>query len=154
MIQCLDETEAIEQAMSSRRDEFSEFKARMISEKEEIDAGIQADRDMAGRTRIGLGKCLQGNQSRYHEQISDRQGQVKGAAVAAVEDAVCQGCNLNIPPQLYNELQRFDQFAVLSPLPENHILEGACKIGQSRPNDRRIFVDPEESPNTTGQGAP
>ncbi|MEE9535799.1 MAG: C4-type zinc ribbon domain-containing protein, partial [Desulfobacterales bacterium] len=22
--------------------------------------------------------------------------------------AVCQGCNVNIPPQLYNELQRFD----------------------------------------------
>jgi len=33
---------------------------------------------------------------------------VKSRAVVAVKNAVCQGCNLNIPPQLYNDLQRFD----------------------------------------------
>jgi uncharacterized protein len=25
-----------------------------------------------------------------------------------VSDAVCNGCNVNLPPQLYNELQRSD----------------------------------------------
>lgn len=29
-----------------------------------------------------------------------------GVAVVPVVNAVCQGCNLNIPPQMYNELQR------------------------------------------------
>ena len=32
----------------------------------------------------------------------------RGTAVAGVNDAVCQGCHLNIPPQMYNELQRCD----------------------------------------------
>jgi hypothetical protein len=28
--------------------------------------------------------------------------------IIAVIDAVCQGCHMNIPPQMYNELQRGD----------------------------------------------
>jgi predicted nucleic acid-binding Zn-ribbon protein len=31
-----------------------------------------------------------------------------GVAVAYVENAVCSGCHLNIPPQLFNELQKFE----------------------------------------------
>jgi uncharacterized protein len=30
----------------------------------------------------------------------------RGLAVVAVKDGTCQGCNMNIPPQLYNVLQR------------------------------------------------
>ncbi len=30
------------------------------------------------------------------------------AIVQGVTDAVCQGCHMNIPPQMYNELQRED----------------------------------------------
>ena len=37
------------------------------------------------------------------------QGQVKQGALAPVIDAVCQGCHLNIPRQLFNELHRFDE---------------------------------------------
>jgi len=29
--------------------------------------------------------------------------------IASVCDSVCRGCNVNIPPQMYNELQRFDR---------------------------------------------
>ena len=32
----------------------------------------------------------------------------RGIAIVPVKDAVCHGCNMNIPPQVYNELQRFD----------------------------------------------
>jgi uncharacterized protein len=35
--------------------------------------------------------------------------QVRGNAVVPVQDAVCHGCYVNIPPQMYNELQRCDQ---------------------------------------------
>ena len=37
--------------------------------------------------------------------VRDKAG---GIAVAPVKDAVCRGCNMNIPPQMYNELQRCD----------------------------------------------
>jgi predicted nucleic acid-binding Zn-ribbon protein len=32
-----------------------------------------------------------------------------GIAVVPVESQVCKGCNMNIPPQIYNELQRGDE---------------------------------------------
>jgi hypothetical protein len=34
---------------------------------------------------------------------------VRGPAVVAAQDSICTGCHMNIPPQLFNELQRFDQ---------------------------------------------
>lgn len=35
-------------------------------------------------------------------------GRVFGSAIVPVANAVCGGCNMNIPAQLYNELYRFD----------------------------------------------
>jgi uncharacterized protein len=35
--------------------------------------------------------------------------QVRGNAIVPVQDAVCHGCYVNIPPQMYNELQRCDK---------------------------------------------
>lgn len=35
--------------------------------------------------------------------------QTHGSAIAAVKNTICQGCNMNIPAQMYNELQRFDK---------------------------------------------
>jgi predicted nucleic acid-binding Zn-ribbon protein len=38
--------------------------------------------------------------------------QVRGNAVVPVQDAVCHGCYVNIPPQMYNELQRCDKLTM------------------------------------------
>ncbi len=41
--------------------------------------------------------------------VLKRYGTIKmrrGLAVVAVRDGTCRGCNMNIPPQLYNTLQR------------------------------------------------
>ncbi|MEA3436322.1 MAG: C4-type zinc ribbon domain-containing protein [Thermodesulfobacteriota bacterium] len=40
------------------------------------------------------------------EKFSVVKEMVNGRAIAAVKDAVCLGCNMHIPPQTYNELQR------------------------------------------------
>jgi len=32
-----------------------------------------------------------------------------GIAIVAVSRGICSGCHMNIPPQLYNELQRSEQ---------------------------------------------
>jgi hypothetical protein len=33
-----------------------------------------------------------------------------GIAIAEVKKEVCQGCNMNIPPQMYNDLQKTTSF--------------------------------------------
>jgi uncharacterized protein len=39
-----------------------------------------------------------------YEQIFQRRG---GTAVVAVRQGVCLGCHMNVPPQMFNELQKF-----------------------------------------------
>ena len=41
--------------------------------------------------------------------LADVRKKVRGAAVVPVRQATCMGCHMNIPAQLYNELQRFDE---------------------------------------------
>jgi hypothetical protein len=39
-----------------------------------------------------------------YEQIFERRG---GSAVVAVRQGVCMGCHMNVPPQMFNELQKY-----------------------------------------------
>ena len=39
-----------------------------------------------------------------YEQIFERRG---GSAVVVGRQGVCTGCHMNVPPQMYNELQKF-----------------------------------------------
>jgi len=43
------------------------------------------------------------------EKLSVVKEMVSGRAIAAVKNAVCLGCNMQIPPQAYNELQRTER---------------------------------------------
>ena len=41
--------------------------------------------------------------------LEDVKSKVRGMSVVPVQQAVCMGCHMNIPAQLYNELLRFDE---------------------------------------------
>lgn len=41
--------------------------------------------------------------------LDDVKRKVRGLAVVPVQQAICMGCHMNIPAQLFNELQRFDE---------------------------------------------
>jgi hypothetical protein len=42
------------------------------------------------------------------QKFNTVKGLTRGTGIAPVLDSICLGCNMNIPPQMYNELQRFD----------------------------------------------
>jgi predicted nucleic acid-binding Zn-ribbon protein len=44
--------------------------------------------------------------------FSVQKKQADGVAVAPAENSTCRGCNMNIPPQMYNDLQRCDSLTV------------------------------------------
>jgi predicted nucleic acid-binding Zn-ribbon protein len=44
----------------------------------------------------------------FKKYLVIKKQQQEGLAVVPVKDAVCHGCNVNLPPQLYNELFRYD----------------------------------------------
>jgi len=51
-------------------------------------------------------EAVDGDLRRRYEMIFSRRG---GVAVVAVRGGTCQGCHMNVPPQLFNLIQRNEQ---------------------------------------------
>jgi len=56
--------------------------------------------------RVDLQKDVPGELLVQYERVKKRN---KGIGVTSVWKSVCNGCHMNIPAQLYNELQRSDE---------------------------------------------
>ena len=109
MIQFLDLIEGAENILKTKMTEYSELQKQMQIEKEviqkETDEGkrLLADLDVQWKAvSSGIDDGLLATYNRVKSNQSDARG------IVAVTDAVCQGCHMNIPPQMYNELQRGD----------------------------------------------
>ena len=109
MLECLDKMDETEKLIASKKKEQIELSEQASQEREKI------------RRETGQGnKELSILENDWHETSSKlepellnkfkmlKKQQASGLAVVPVKDSVCLGCNMNIPPQMYNELQRFD----------------------------------------------
>jgi predicted nucleic acid-binding Zn-ribbon protein len=109
MLSLMSGIEATEKELAEREADFAE-KIRVIeadklsvkenavdSEERFVHLKSQWD-EMARQTSPDLLKKF--------NQVKSRQN--NGVAVAPVRHAVCYGCHMNIPPQMFNELQRCD----------------------------------------------
>jgi hypothetical protein len=109
MIEFLDRIEEAENVLKAKTTEFSELETQMKTEKEIIQKEAEE-----GRHRLGdldaewetVSGDIKAEVLATYNQIKENQAYKIG--IVAVKDAVCQGCHMNIPPQMYNELQRGD----------------------------------------------
>lgn len=77
-----------------------------LSEKQaEIDK-VQQDIDADTARRDAITKELPANLLKRYDNL---RGQRRGQAVAIAKDGYCLGCNMHLPPQLYNSLFKFDE---------------------------------------------
>ena len=105
MIDCLDQMDEAEKYLSTKKDEFQGLKDQIETEKDAIQQETEAGRARLKDLQMEWGavsKQIGPELMKTYMQVREK----RGSAVAAVNKAVCQGCNLNIPPQMYNELQR------------------------------------------------
>jgi hypothetical protein len=108
MIKHLDIIETSEMESVKFKKEFQEIRSRIESEKETIREKIkQNEIDLAGldEKRDAIAKNIDKELMRNYNIVK---GLIKDTAIAPAIDSVCLGCNMNIPPQMYNDLQRFD----------------------------------------------
>ncbi len=109
MIACLDQMETRTETIAAKEKELAQI-------KEQVETDIQDVRQEASTSESRHAEL-----SREWEQMAaavdgrllDKFVQVKkqtpdGRALAPVKNAICMACHMNIPPQKYNELQRFD----------------------------------------------
>ena len=109
MLEFLDKIEEAEKTLNDRKQYYNEIVDESNQEKEAIQreaqereeklVELESDRAaIAAELNTGLLDVFNRVKAKQIDQV----------AIVAVRNAVCLGCNMNIPPQIYNELQRCD----------------------------------------------
>ena len=109
MLAVLEAFDAAGAELELQQADLDQFKGRLRSETAVIEleiSALQAQRVQLGSEQSALTRRIDGG---YLAQLKSIQRQnANGVGIAEAEAEVCQGCNMNIPPQMYNELQRMD----------------------------------------------
>ncbi len=122
----LDELEAKDAAIQAQETQLTQTQAQAIETFGKIDQeGLELQTRCAAlaETRQGLMEKLPAAVHRMYIQVV--RSQSNGLAVVPVVNAVCGGCNVNIPPQMFNEMQRCDTIK-LCPSCQRMIYWPAC----------------------------
>jgi predicted nucleic acid-binding Zn-ribbon protein len=107
MISVMEHLERVTQELADARAALQAMETQLPDEvaarREKADAilrGLEGERQQRDALAQGMNDSLR---SKY-EQIFERRG---GTAVVEVRNGTCLGCHMNVPPQLFNELQKF-----------------------------------------------
>jgi predicted nucleic acid-binding Zn-ribbon protein len=107
LLSLLDELDGREAAMKAKKEALEEQRGRYEEEKakmaQELNS-LAAELEESQKKSDAIKKQVPADMLRKYEQII-RAGRV--VAVVPVWKEVCEGCHMSIPPQLYNELQKF-----------------------------------------------
>ncbi len=106
MLGLLDAIDAAEAEVADAERLYSEQKAAVGEKKRELEESGASRRERLEELREAasiVSEMLDPKLKKRYCTIRDQSG---GLAVVSVEDAVCRGCHLNIPPQMYNELHK------------------------------------------------
>jgi predicted nucleic acid-binding Zn-ribbon protein len=106
VISVLEELDRLEAAMKAKESELSVSRLKYEEQKtklnDELNA-IEEELEISVRKSSALRKDIPEHLLRKYEQIK---GVGRGLAVVSVWKEVCDGCHMQIPPQLYNDLQK------------------------------------------------
>ena len=109
MIACMDQMETRTETIAAKELELAQI-------KDQVESDIQDVRKEASSSEIrhaDLSREWEQMASDIDARLLEKFVKVKnqtedGRALAPVKNAICMACHMNIPPQMYNELQRFD----------------------------------------------
>jgi predicted nucleic acid-binding Zn-ribbon protein len=105
MIECLDRMDEIEKNIAKKKDEYVQVSHSVMNEKEKIQQESEQgklklsklDKDRENVSRMIDPELLK-------KYLIIKKQNPGSLAVVPVKNALCHGCNVNLPPQLYNEL--------------------------------------------------
>lgn len=110
MIDCLNQIDDAEKKTAAMQEELQQVEEGILQEQQIVDAETES----AGKRlqeldkeRLKMSAKIDTDVLKLFQKVQSQQ--VRGNAVVPVQDAVCHGCYVNIPPQMYNELQRCDK---------------------------------------------
>lgn len=108
MINCLESMDNAEADIATKKEEYLDFSNKVNKEKnhlqQEFDQGKKKLSELDGDWKR-ISNMIEPDLLRTYHTVKEKVGR---GTIVAVQNAVCQGCNLNIPPQMYNDLQRLE----------------------------------------------
>jgi predicted nucleic acid-binding Zn-ribbon protein len=108
LLECMEQIESSEASVKASELEFRSVEARIQEAKQAIDAETQKGRRELEALNAEWEKVSAAVAPDILKTFDKIRKMVRGVTIAPVVNAVCQACNMNIPPQLYNDLLRFD----------------------------------------------
>lgn len=112
MIEALEQMEAAERQVKIRKADLEDMQREIKDDQDAIRRSAEEQRlelEDLKEERERIWAELDPKLQKLYERAMQ---QGNGVAVAAVSDAVCQSCRMNIPPQSYIELQRLNELAM------------------------------------------
>ena len=109
MIECLDRMDEKEKIITTKKDEYLQLadsiKNDKLSINQEVEQGKKKLAELEAE-RKGVSNMVEPELLKKYFLVKEQnQG---GLSVVPVKNAVCHGCNVNLPPQLYNELHSYE----------------------------------------------
>ncbi len=104
----MEEQEELKQALNEKANELASIREMFETEKTAIQAELnEAEKRLweEEAQRQEIARDVDTDVLRTYEQLKTRIG---SPVVVLAKKTTCTGCNLNIPPQMYNELQKRD----------------------------------------------
>jgi predicted nucleic acid-binding Zn-ribbon protein len=106
LIKLMEEIDRAKSELKTKEEELAKLQADWQQKQSELKSQLsgidQAVAEAAARRQVIVAQVAADLISRY-EMIFSRRG---GTAVVEVTSGICQGCYMNIPPQLWNEIIR------------------------------------------------
>jgi len=105
----MEEVEGIKSALQSKEDELAQIQGEWKQKQEQMQArisGIDEAVSAASTRRQSIASQVGRDLISRYELLFSRRG---GNAVVEAFGGICQGCFMNIPPQLWNEIIRNDK---------------------------------------------
>jgi len=110
ILKLMEEIENLEKEKEKLEEEMKKVESKFQEEKQKFDsfcAELSANKDNLLKKREGIIQKVPSALLRKYEAIRQKKG---GLGIAPVDNYVCEGCHMAIPPQLYNELQRDNRY--------------------------------------------
>jgi uncharacterized protein len=96
------QTESEEANLKKQKDKIEVLKNKLQEEKSKVEKELMTVKEMRTKIVETLDEDL------YNQYINLIES-CNGLAVVEAENEICQGCNMNIPPQLFVELKKNDE---------------------------------------------
>jgi len=109
LIQVLMDIDGIKANIKAKEEEMAQMQGEWQQKQQEMESqitGIEQAVSEASTRRRTIASQVTGDLISRYEMIFSRRG---GTAVVEVTGGICQGCHMNIPPQLWNEIIKSDK---------------------------------------------